>query len=348
MSESADRAIAAGPASGLSERSLIGLLGGLVLVAFLASLLVGPSDIGMAQGLRALFGSGSDRGEPAVLVMREIRLPRAILGLLIGAALGMSGAALQGYLRNPLAEPGIIGVTGGAALGAVLAIHSGLSAAFALALPLAGLGGGLLAIQVVLGMAGQGGGAVTLLLAGVAVTSLAGALTSLALNLSANPFATTEMVFWMLGSLGDRSLVHVWLAAPLILAGLALLAMAGRGLEALSLGEEVAASLGVELVRTRNQVVFGTALGVGAGTAVAGMIGFVGLIVPHLLRPLVGHRPGRLLVPSALGGAALVLVADTGLRLVPSFDLRLGVVTALIGAPFFLWLVARTRAELAP
>jgi iron complex transport system permease protein len=307
-------------------------------LAFLASTLVGPSGFGLPQG-----------GDAARMILVEIRLPRAILGALIGGALGLAGAVLQGYLRNPLAEPGLLGISGGAALGAVIAIHSGASAAFALALPAGGLMGAAVAALAVMLLAGERSGPLTLILAGVAISSLAGALTTLALNLSPNPFASVEMLFWLLGSLTDRSLLHVWLAAPLILAGAALLLTTGRALDALTLGEEAAQNLGVDLRSLRARIVAGTALAVGAATAVAGTIGFIGLVVPHLLRPLVGHEPRRLLPASALGGAALVLAADVALRLsAPLSEVRLGVVTALIGAPFFLWLVIRTRRELGP
>ena len=334
--------IAPGPAADATRSAAAWVLPALlVLTAFaaFASVLTGPSGLGV---------SGAT-GEARWLILAEIRLPRALLGLLVGGALGLSGAALQGYLRNPLAEPGIIGVSGGAALGAVTTIHTGAYAAFALALPLGGLLGAAAATALVVALAGERSGALTLVLAGIAVASIAGALTQLVLNLSANPFAAVEIVFWLMGSLADRSLVHVWLAAPPILAGAVLLILAARSLDALSLGEDAAANLGVDLARTRLIVVAGTALAVGAATAVSGTIGFVGLVVPHLLRPLVGGSPARLLVPSAVGGAALVLLADVAVRLVSPFaDLRIGVLTALLGAPFFLWLVLRTRRELAP
>ncbi len=313
-------------------------LAAVLVVSLALSLLTGPAGFGFPGG-----------GDAAWLIFSEIRMPRAILGALIGAALGLCGAALQGYLCNPLAEPGLLGVTGGASLGAVVAIHSGASAAFALALPLGGLIGAGLATLAVLLLAGARSGPVTLILAGVAISSLAGALTTLALNLSPNPFAAVEMVFWMLGSLNDRSLVHVWIASPLILAGGAILMSLRRDLDALSLGDDVAANLGLDLSRLRLKVVAGTALAIGAATSVAGSIGFVGLVVPHLLRRHAGHEPGRLLPLSALGGACLVLVADLVLRLLsPVGDLKLGVLTALIGAPFFLWLVVKTRQELGP
>jgi len=317
---------------------VLGVLATTAGLAFLASILVGPSGIGLPYGTDA-----------ARMILVEIRLPRAILGALIGGALGLSGAVLQGYLRNPLAEPGLLGISGGASLGAVIAIHSGAAAAFAIALPAGGLiGAGVAAITVML-LAGERSGPLTLILAGVAISSIAGALTTLALNLSPNPFASVEMLFWLLGSLTDRSLLHVWLAAPLIILGAGLLLTTGRALDALTLGEEAAQNLGVDLKGLRARIVAGTALAVGAATAVAGTIGFVGLVVPHLLRPLVGHEPRRLLPASAFGGAALVLAADMTLRLfAPLSEVRLGVVTALIGAPFFLWLVIKTRRELGP
>jgi iron complex transport system permease protein len=320
-------------------------LASLTAVLFGLSLLTGPAGIPAGASLAALL-SGE---ESAVgIVMREIRLPRALLALLIGAGLGLSGAALQGYLRNPLAEPGLLGVSGSAALGAVLALYTGLSAAFPLALPLMALAGAFLAVLLVQALAGSGGGSITLILAGIAVSSLAGALTALALNLSPNPFAASEIVFWLLGSLADRSMPQVWLAAPFILAGMAVLFTLGRALDALTLGEDAAASMGVTVARTRMLAVIGTALAVGAGVAVAGAIGFVGLVVPHVLRPLVGGIPSRLLPASALGGAALLLAADLAVRVIaPDRDLKLGVLTALVGAPFFLWLVWRHRRTLA-
>ncbi len=276
----------------------------------------------------------------------EIRLPRALLGFLVGGALGLTGAALQGYLRNPLAEPGLLGMAGGASLGAVIAIHSGAAAAFSLALPLGGLAGAGLTTLAVILLAGQTTAPVTLILAGVAMSSVAGALTSLVLNLAPNPFASVEMLYWMMGSLNDRSLEHVWIAAPLIVTGTVLLLTTGRQLDALSLGEVAAQNLGVVPAALRRHIVAGAALAVGAATSVTGAIGFVGLVVPHLLRPLVAHTPSRLLLPSFLGGAVLVLLADVGLRLIsPAGDLKLGVVTAIIGAPFFLWLVLAYRRE---
>lgn len=320
--------------------TLLGL-SGLVAGLFLASLLVGPAGLGLGESLRALL---TGQGEAVVLVMREIRLPRALLGVLVGAVLGLSGAAMQGFLRNPLAEPGLIGVSATAALGAVLALQTGLAAAFALALPLAALAGAAVSVLLILGLAGPRGGALALILAGIAISALAGAGTSLVLNLSSNPFAVMEIVYWMMGSLADRSMLHVWLGAPFMLAGMAVMLTLGRDLDALTLGEDAAQAMGVRLGRLRWRLILGTALAVGASVAVAGAVGFVGLVVPHVLRPLVGAMPSRLLPAAALGGAAMVLAADVAVRLVaPDQDLKLGVLTALVGAPFFLHLIWQMR-----
>ncbi|WP_319824648.1 iron ABC transporter permease [Thalassovita sp.] len=318
-------------------------LSALVAVLFVVSLALGPAAAPVGDSLRALVVD--DHG-PLSLVMREIRLPRALLGLMIGISLGMAGAGMQGYLRNPLADPGLIGVSGSAALGAVLAIHTGLSAAFVLGLPLAALAGALGGVFLILALAGPRGGSQTLILAGIAISSLAGALSSLVLNLSPNPFAANEIVFWMMGSLADRSMTHVWLALPLMAVGWALLGSLPRGLDALTLGEDAAEAMGMNLTRLRLKLVIGTAAAVGAATAVAGAIGFVGLVVPHILRPYVGARPGRLVWASALGGAAMLLAADVVVRLVlPAQDLKLGVLTALVGAPLFLHLIYKTRRD---
>jgi iron complex transport system permease protein len=319
-------------------------LGALAAVLFAASLAIGPAGVAPLRALSALLREDG----LLTLVMREIRLPRAILAVMVGASLGLAGAAMQGVLRNPLAEPGLIGVSGTAALGAVIAIHSGFAAAFTLGLPLMALAGAAIGVGLILLLAGPRGSSLTLILAGIAISALAGALTSLALNLSPNPFAVSEIVFWMMGSLQDRSMTHVWIALPFMAAGWALLLSLGRSLDALTLGEDAAQAMGVNLARLRLALVFGTASAVGAATAVAGAIGFVGLVVPHLLRPLVGARPSRLLPASALGGAALVLAADIAVRLIlPERDLKLGVLMALVGAPLFLHLIYKTRRESA-
>lgn len=319
---------------------LLAALGGLVAVLFAASLLIGPAPAGIGESLRALVSGEGAMG----IVMREIRLPRALLAVLVGVALGLGGAAFQGWLRNPLAEPGLIGISPAAALGAVVALQTGLAALHPLVLPGAALASAAVAGALILALAGRGGATLALILAGIAVSALAGALTSLALSLSPNPFAAAEAVFWMLGSLADRSMLHVWIAAPFVLAGAAIVLRLGPALDALSLGEEAAAAMGVALGGVRLRLIVGTAAMVGAAVAVAGAVGFVGLVVPHLLRGAVGARPGRLLPASALGGAAMVLAADIAVRLIaPERDLKLGVLTALVGAPFFLDLIRRNR-----
>ncbi|MBX8782319.1 iron ABC transporter permease [Ochrobactrum sp. GRS2] len=316
-------------------------LGVILIALFAISLLTGSSSISLMQGLSGLLGVGDS---DTVLIMQQLRLPRALLGLMIGLTLGLSGAALQGYLRNPLAEPGLLGVSSSASLGAVLALYSGLSLLFPLSLPLMALGFAFIAVLLVQFLAGGSGSTITVILAGVAVSAFAGALTSLALSLAPNPFALMEIVFWMLGSLNDRSMSHVWLVLPFMSLGWLMLILSGRSLDALTLGQETAASMGVDLRKVQFLVVAGTAMSVGAATAVAGAIGFIGLVVPHVLRPFVGSRPSRLLPASALGGAVMLLAADIFVRLIlPEKDLKLGVLTALIGAPFFLHLVWRLR-----
>lgn len=316
----------------------------LTTVLFGLALFVGHAPIGLSQGLAGLLG----QGDPLInTVMIELRLPRAVLAAALGASLGLAGAAMQGYLRNPLAEPGLIGVSASAALGAVLALQTGLAALFALALPLSALLGAACAVVLILWLAGPRGSSLTLILAGIAISALAGALTSLVLNLSPNPYAASEIVFWMMGSVKDRSLEHVALALPFMLVGWVLLLTLGRGLDALTLGEDAAQSLGISLPALRFRLLVGTAACVGAGTAVAGAVGFVGLVVPHILRPLIGARPSALLWASAIGGAALTLAADLSTRVImPDRDLKLGVVMALVGAPLFLHLIYKTRAEI--
>lgn len=284
--------------------------------------------------------------EVARLIFWEVRLPRVLLGLVVGAVLGLGGAALQGLLRNPLAEPGLVGASSGAALGAVTVFYFGAASASPLALPLGGIAGGLSALMLLFLLAGRTPGIASLILAGVAVNAFAGALTALALNLAPNPFAVMEIVFWTMGSLADRGLDHVALAIGPCVAGAALMLSAGRGLDALTLGEDAAHSLGFPVARLRAQVLAGAGLAVGAAVSVTGVIGFVGLVVPHLVRPFTGHEPGRLLVPSALAGAALLTAADIAVRLAPgATELKIGVLTALLGAPFFLNLLLKARRQ---
>ncbi len=321
------------------------LTGGLIALG-LASIAIGYSDIAPIDVWRGLFGLGEDT---TVIVVQEFRLPRTLLAALVGGALGLCGAALQGLLRNPLAEPGNIGVTSGAALGAVIALYFGFAAMTPWALPLgAMLGAGTVVLLIFL-LASADGDTTALILAGVAISSIAMALTALAMNLSPNPWALGEIVYWLMGSVRDRSMTDVGLALPFIALGCGLVLTTARGLDALVLGEATASSLGVNLRSIRLRIICGTALAVGGAVAVAGAIGFVGLIVPHVLRPFTGYVPSRLLLPSAIGGAILLLAADTCIRaltLVTGSELYLGVFTALIGGPFFVYLVYRIRGGL--
>lgn len=308
-------------------------LAGVLVLAAMASLAVGDGTL----------------ARPDWLILTEIRLPRTLLAVLVGGSLGLSGAVLQGALRNPLADPGLLGVTGSAGLGAVIAFYWGIAAGFPPALPLGGLLGAGLGTMFLLGFAGRTATGTALILAGVAVSALAAALLALALTLAPNPFALAEITFWLLGGLQDRTLMHVALAAPPILLGGALMLLLRRGLDALSLGEDVAASLGQPVGRTLRLAAIGTALAAGSSAAVAGGIGFVGLVVPHLLRPFLGERPGDLLVGSALTGATLLLAADMLVRVAPmvlplSQSPPLGVLTAMLGAPFLVAIARRGMA----
>jgi iron complex transport system permease protein len=320
-------------------RLLAGAIGLALIAAILASLAVGRVWLAPSDLLAGILGP---KPNLAWLILTELRLPRTLLALLVGATLGLSGAVLQGLLRNPLAEPGLLGVSAGAALGAVIAIYFGLSASFALAAPLLGIVGALLAGALTFAL-GRGS-TLTLILAGAAVSGLAGAGLSLALNFAPSPYAAYEITTWLLGSLTDRDWSQLAIATPFLLVGWVLLAATAPALDALTLGEVQAESLGIDLARTRLLALAGTACAVGAATSVTGAIGFVGLVAPHLVRPFVGHQPSRVLLPAALLGAVLLLVADVATRLIPTAaELKLGVLTSLIGTPFFLWLVIRLR-----
>jgi iron complex transport system permease protein len=320
------------------------VLAALVALLALGSLGTGPVRMSPLTVLGALFGGGSDVQQ---VIVREIRLPRAILGLAIGAILGLSGAALQGLLRNPLASPSLFGAPQSAAFGAVLMIALGWADVRSWALPVAGIAMAFTSVFVLLSIAGRNAGLLLLILAGLAISSLAGAATALVMNLSSNPFAALEIAFWLLGSLEDRSFRHIELALPFIATGAVILMSQRAAFRALSLGEETAQSLGVDVGRLRLLVILGVALGVGGAVAVTGTIGFIGLVAPHLMRPLIGHDPARLLIPSALTGAALLLAADIAVRLIPSTtDIKVGVLTSIIGVPFFLYLIVRERRAL--
>jgi iron complex transport system permease protein len=318
----------------LKRATLLAGLAVLVVLLFAGSLMAGKAWIPFS----AWFSS-----DPGWWIIAELRLPRAILGLAIGAALGLTGAVLQGYLRNPLADPAVVGVSSSAALGAVAMI-----VIFSVTTPLLVFAGAMAAacgsMLLLAGLAWRADSAVAFILAGTVLANVSGALTAFLISVAPNPFAVAEIIDWIMGSLTDRSFAEVQLALPFIAVGCVLLLLTGRALDALSLGEAAARSLGIRLARTQLLIVLGAGLAVGASVAVTGVVGFVGLIVPHLLRPVVGARPAALLLPSALGGAALMLAADSVVRLTPgAAEIRLGVAMALLGAPFFFALLLRMR-----
>lgn len=328
----------------LDNRLLLALLLPLLLLVLLLALQVGPVDIPLLKAVDDYF---ADRLSIESLILFDIRLPRALLALAIGATLGLAGAALQGLLRNPLAEPGIIGVSNGAALGAVLVFYYGLAGLSWFVLPLAGLLGALLAVAMIFLLVGQSRSIITLILAGVAINAIGGALIALALNFAASPYAMQEILFWLLGSVANRSIDDLAIALPFMLLGWGMILYCGRFLNALTLGEETAKSMGFDVVSLRLVLVLGVACSVGAAVSVAGNIGFVGLVVPHLMRPFVGYEPRRLLLASGLAGAILLLLADIAVQLLStSGEMKLGVVTSLVGAPFFLLLILKSRTSL--
>src|SRR5690606_34007545 len=281
------------------------------------------------------------------VILWQVRLPRELLALCVGAALGLAGAALQGLLRNPLAGPDLLGVSSCAALGAVLALYFGVAAWSWLMLPLGGLLGAAVAVALVFLLAGRRASVLTLILAGIAINAIMASFIALALNFSPNPFALSEMMYWLLGSVTNRSINDLLISVPLMALGSLLLFSSGRFLDALTLGEDTAHTLGFASSVQRRRIVIGVALCVAAAVSLRGSIGFVGLVVPHLIRPWVGCQPRRLLLPSALGGAILLLLADIAVQSISTGSgLKLGVVTALIGGPFFLHLIVRQRGML--
>lgn len=327
------------------KRWLIPALLLLLVVAATASLFAGVVWLRPAAVVAAF---GSSPYDLAGLIVLDLRLPRTLLAILVGGILGLAGAVLQGLLRNPLAEPGLVGVSAGASFGAVIAIYYGFSASFVLASPLFALIGAFVTTGAALVLA-RGGGTLALILAGAAISSIAYAGVYLALDLAPNPYASYEILTWLMGSLAERNWDHVRLAGPFIVVGGALLLLCRPALDALALGEQAAESLGIHVGRIRLLALVGTAFGVGAATAVAGSIGFVGLVAPHLVRPLVGYSPGRTLVPATLVGAIIVVLADVATRLLrgPGAGIGIGVFISLVGAPFFLWLVLRIRTRTA-
>jgi iron complex transport system permease protein len=325
----------------ISQSRLLSLLALGASGLFLLSLLIGSQTIPLYQALRDSLSE--DPGALAI-ILTEVRLPRSLIALLAGATLGLCGAVMQALLRNPLASPGLVGSSSGAALGAVSALYFGLAGVWPAALPISGILGSLTATLLAYLLAGRRGDTLSLILAGVAINAFTLALVSLLLNLAPSPYAVQEISLWMLGSLANVSLIELWILLPGTLLGWLLLLHLGQALDLLTLGEETSRSMGVDLGRLRWRVLLAVALAVGSAVAVTGTIGFIGLVVPHLLRPLVGFRPSRLLTTSALGGACLLLAADIAVRLLPAqIELKVGVLTSLIGAPFFLYLIVKHR-----
>lgn len=321
----------------------------LAVLAVLVGLAAGLSALSLMVGRVWIAPSvWLDAADPLRPILFDLRLPRTLLALLVGAALGMSGAAMQGYARNPLADPGALGVSAMAAFGAVMTLYLGQGGQSPLVMAFAGLAGAFAAVAALFALAGGASSMTAFILSGVILNTLASAGVALALTLSPNPWAVNEIIDWIMGSLADRSAADVLLATPFVAVGLGLLTLTGRGLDALTLGETGARGLGVDLSRLRILLALGVACATGASVAVTGVVGFVGLITPHLLRPLVGAQPSRLLWPSALAGAVLTLAADIAVRLTPAAaEVKLGVAMAALGAPFFLVLLVRLRRGMA-
>ncbi len=327
--------------TGYSQHGIVMLFTMMLLVLFCVSLTIGNNPLPL---LKAAVDAMGESPSIISLILTEIRLPRTLIALLAGATLGLCGAVMQGLLRNPLASPGLIGSSSGAAFGAVLVLYLGLADTVQLALPVGGMLGSLSAMLLVYMLAGRDASIITLILAGVAINTLALALVSLILNLAPSPYAVQEIALWMLGSVADKGMHDFWLLLLPTVVGWGLLAGSGKALDALTLGEDTAHTLGFNLPAIRWRLFLAMALAVGAAVSVTGAIGFVGLVTPHLIRPLVGHQPSRLLTTSALGGAVILLAADILVRLLPpGQEIKVGVVTSLVGAPFFLYLILKTR-----
>jgi len=308
-------------------------------VALGVSAFAGTAPMSAGDTLAALFGQGSDA---ARIIVWEIRLPRSVAAFIVGASLGLAGAAMQGLLQNPLAEPGVLGVSAFASLGAVIAIYFGIAGAGSLGVPVAAILFSGIAVVILLTAAGRGASSVTLLLIGIGLSSFAGAFISLALNLAPNPWSLADLINWMLGSVANRSWTDTLTVAPALVIGAVAILVAAPGLRALTLGEETAASIGSDPARTRLLVIAGTSLLAGGSVALAGTIGFVGIVAPHIVRPFMRYDPARILIPSALLAGGLLVVADLAARTLPfSQELKLGVAAALFGAPVFIWIAAR-------
>lgn len=325
------------------NRALIPILFSLLVCVAWLSLSIGSVPVSIATGLSDWLLNASSQ---EALIIGEIRLPRTLLALCVGAALGLSGAALQGLLRNPLADPSLVGASQGAALGAATVFYFGLFAGLgSLATSIAGLLGAIVALLLMMGLAGTGRPSLVIL-AGLAISTIAGAALAVVLNFAPNPYAMQELVFWLLGSVSNRGMDSLYILFPAFVIGSALIFHQRQLLAGLSLGDQVAESMGLSVARGSRLTVLGAAFLVGSSVSVAGNIGFVGLMVPHIVRPWVGHRPDRILIPAMLLGATLVCIADIVVRILPAGqELKLGVLTSLLGAPMFIWLVWKERKQ---
>jgi iron complex transport system permease protein len=325
----------------LEASTLYGILLPVLLLVLVIAVNVGPVDIDLGKAIQDWL---NDQTTIESLILFDIRLPRSLLAMLIGATLGLAGASLQGLLRNPLAEPGIIGISNGAALGAVIVFYYGIAGIAWFLLPLGGLIGALVAMIIIFLLVGQNRSIITLILAGIAINAIGGAFIALALNFAESPYAMQEIVFWLLGSVSNRSVNELYIAMPFMLVGWGMMLYCGRFLNALTLGEETAKSMGFNVARMRLVLILGVTASVGAAVSVAGNIGFIGLVVPHLIRPFVAYEPRRLLLSSAITGAILLLIADIVVQILSdNGEMKLGVITALVGAPFFLFLILKSR-----
>jgi len=325
----------------MTSRQLIIALSTASVICIVVACTLGSTPIGITRVVSAFIGQSSAGDH---IVIWEIRLPRSLAAYIVGAALGASGAALQGLLRNPLAEPGVLGVTATASLSATFALYYGLAASSAYLLPVYAIAGALAATALLAAAATRIQSVVTLILLGVGLSSFSAAAMSLLLNLAPNPFSLADMINWLLGSVANRSFEDLKIVMPFVVAGLAILFFSRRGLSALTLGEEAASGIGLNLGRQRIAVVLGAGLATGASVALAGAIGFVGIVAPHLIRPFVGYDPSRSLLPSAMLAGVILVVADIGVRLLPTAtELKLGVVAAIIGAPAFIWIAVSRR-----
>lgn len=324
---------------------MILLVGALLLGVGVGAVRVAPLDAVeiLLRHAGIHVGGRVDPQEDAILWV--IRLPRVLLGALVGGALAVAGTALQGMFRNPLADPGLIGVSSGASVGAVGAIALGVSAAFPGALQFAAFGGGIVATLAVYGLARYDGRteAVTLILTGIAITAICGAAIGFMIA-RLDDQELRDAVFWSLGSVGGATWSIVRLTVPCVVLGTAVALAAGRALDLMTLGEREAEHLGVDTERLRMRLIGALALSTGAAVAAAGVVAFVGLVVPHLVRLAVGPSHRIVLPASFLGGAALLVLADLVARTAAApTEIPLGVVTSLAGGPFFLWLIWRTR-----